>query len=241
MHKEEPAENTHEELLVVNYLARYVHVRLDILGSFSKKFTFTNTGKTTIQNKDWQIYFFHLNLITNVDNIPLNNSISLSKCGVRITHVNGDLYCMQPTASFKTWLPKGKIELTIQAYSSIARTDVMPNWYVVYGNVARILNCTKDEALTFVEPFDSTNRWKIHPDDIYNPYTPEQRYSLNKVEDLRKVVRPVMPTPVELTISDASTLTIDPQTWVIISEQGMEQEAAYLSGKKASQMFHISS
>ncbi len=229
MHKAAPPDYKYEKVPIVDHMAQYLHIRLNVMNYGLTKLTLTNAGNIALPTKNWQMYFYYSFFIKSVNNVPLGKNID--KHGIRITHINGDLYCMEPTAAFKYLLPDRRIELYLQSSRIIARTDVMPNWYVVSCGVPRILNCTKDEAITFVGPFDSPNKWTIHPDNRSNSYTPEQRYSLNKVEDLRKVVRPVMPTPVELTISDASTLTIDPQSWVIISKQGMEQEAAYLSGK----------
>ena len=47
--------------------------------------------------------------------------------------------------------------------SSIAKSDVPPNWYVTLpGGYAKILESTRGEGMQFVERFDHPKKWKKH-------------------------------------------------------------------------------
>ena len=51
----------------------------------------------------------------------------------------------------------------------------MPNWYVAYTDDrlgSRVISSTADDDLKFVGNFDSPSKWKSHPADNFNPYTP---------------------------------------------------------------------
>ena len=54
------------------------------------------------------------------------------------------------------------------------------------GLEARTINSTAGEALEFVGPFDTKEKWKRNKKDLYDPYTTRKRYELNDIEDLGK-------------------------------------------------------
>lgn len=221
----------------VNYLGHHLHVHYDVIDNLKAdwrcniELTLTNTGQLTIHNNNWQMYFHNFHMIEK-QRLEKTGTALIPEYGVQLSHVNGGLFKMEPTELFKPLLPGGVLKMSlVSAYYIIARTDFMPNWYVVSPRThPRILDCTKDEALTFVGSFDSPKKWKRQSKDTFNPYTSEKRFRLNMVEDAGKITRHVVPTPVEMSISDASILTIDLNTWVIVSEHGLKQEAEYLSG-----------
>ena len=71
----------------------------------------------------------------------------------------------------------------------------MPNWYVTQTNcsdptLARVVNSTVGEDLSFVAPFTIPEQWKREVTDQYNPYTPQERsvYSTGLVSLLSTLI-----------------------------------------------------
>lgn len=105
----------------------------------------------------------------------------------------------------------------------------MPRWYIsADGLSARVIKNTDDEELKFVGKFDSKEKWKRFAKDVYNPYTPEKRYSEDFVSDLEGAPYDVIPTPVEIN-ADSSGVTITSE-WIVYIEAGLENEATPLKG-----------
>ena len=68
-------------------------------------------------------------------------------------------------------------------------------------------------------------------DDLFEPFTPEVRYKKNLVRDLKTAPKIILPTPYSIQLSeDNSELLVDGNTWTIIYEKGLENEAKYLYG-----------
>ena len=106
----------------------------------------------------------------------------------------------------------------------------MPRWFVsAEGLSARVVKNTDNEELSFVGKFDTKEKWKRFADDVYNPYTPEKRYSVDFVSDLESAPYDVIPTPVEINVDESSGVIIT-QEWTVYIQAGLENEAAPLKG-----------
>jgi hexosaminidase len=225
-----------EDQHFVDYLSRNLVIRYDVIDNLlptmnvSIRLTLKNKGQMTIPHTNWQIYFFNFRMIEK-HRLEKTGSAVIPEYGIRISHINGGLFCLEPTDAFEPLTPGKELVMSLlSAYYTIGRYDMMPNWYVVAKNAQpRILECTRDEALTYVGPFDNPNKWKRQKEDTFNPYTMEQRYDLNVVEDLGKVGHAVLPTPVSISVSEADKMTLNPKEWVIVSEHGLKYEANLLS------------
>ena len=59
----------------------------------------------------------------------------------------------------------------------VARTDIMPNWYVTSpdGGDIRTIKHTEGETINHVGEFDTPEKWKRMEIDTFNPPTPEER------------------------------------------------------------------
>ena len=113
---------------------------------------------------------------------------------------------------------------------SVARTDVMPRWYLsAEGSTPRVIKNTDDEELSFVGKFDTKAKWKRFENDEYDPYTPEKRYGADFTLDLESAPNDVIPTPVEMDSDNNSGVTITSE-WTVYVQAGLENEAAPLKG-----------
>ncbi|KAK3103352.1 hypothetical protein FSP39_018661 [Pinctada imbricata] len=204
--------------------------------------TLTNTGSVPLTSAGkWKIYFCHIRMVEPAT-LRDRNEVSLFEYGVCFSHVNGWLFALQPLKDFKT-LNKGEsldISFNAQHYS-VARTDAMPNWYMeAEGLKPRLVKSTCGEELSYIEPFDTPQKWKrfdykmdsgVHRKDQYNPFTAQERYEKYNVDDLGKAGLTIIPTPVEIKLPDGEPLCLTEGDWVLYHEKGLEKEANFLKEK----------
>lgn len=106
----------------------------------------------------------------------------------------------------------------------------MPRWYVTAkGLTPRVIKNTDDEELKFVGKFDTKEKWKRFVTDVYNPYTPKERYDMYVISDLGSAQNSLIPTPVEM-IVDTEKHVIIKSDWTVFIQAGLETEAAPLKG-----------
>ncbi|XP_059175868.1 beta-hexosaminidase-like [Physella acuta] len=200
---------------------------------YSSSITLTNQCNVqlshAIEHKEWSIYFSHLRMV-EPSYLPADSSVNLEYAGISFSHLNGCIFKLSPLRSFKT-LGNGdtvSFKFNAQHYSA-SRTDILPNWYIhVEGLEPRIIKCTEGESLSFVGPFTSPKQYKrfdyVLPSgkrrfDIYQPFTPELRFSrYPEVKKETEHLKFVIPTPayfkkgegrVDVTCGDWSIVTID--------------------------------
>lgn len=216
----------------LNNVASSLDLRFDVVsntgGTCFVRLTFTNKGSSTIRSSDWKIYFNALReMRQNTD--PFGSSRSK----MTVTHINGYLHELTPTQYFPNLLPDRRVKVDLSASGVIvAKTDVMPNWYVVArGLEPRILESTKGESLKFVGPFNSASRWKRSAQDLYDPFTPEKRFEINDIADLKRPGQLIIPTPLVLKyVSKSQTVDFNDGKWNIVADRCLNTEAQYLAG-----------
>lgn len=159
-----------------------------------------------------------------------------------VTHINGYLHKLTPTQYFPNLLPDRNVEVDLSASGAIvAKTDVMPNWYVVArGLEPRILESTKGESLKFVGSFNSASKWKRSAQDMYDPFTPEKRFKINNIEDLKRPGNLIVPTPLVLKYeSKSQRVDLNDGEWNIVAHRGLDTEAQYLAGMFLRNVLHF--
>lgn len=213
-------------------IASCLDIQFDVLsnkeGACHIRLTFTNKGRHNITSGNWAIYFSCLRILSN-----RADPFVMSRKEISVSHVNGYLQVIKPTKTFLDLVPSGKTKLDLTAYGSIvAKTDVMPNWYITApGLKPRIIKSTKGESLKFVGSFDSALKWKRSELDNFNPFTPEKRFDMNNVVDLKGPGKLILPTPVVLKNgSSFKMMDLKDGKWMVISQKGLEDEGQYLSG-----------
>ncbi|XP_033746118.1 beta-hexosaminidase-like [Pecten maximus] len=204
--------------------------------SYIAKVILTNTGDVPLKgNGKWAIYFCHIRMVEPLT-LPDADQICMEKYGVKFCHINGCLFTLEPLKSFKTLKKNDSLEITFTAeYYSVARSDLMPNWYITCKDlIPRIIQSTQGEDLNYILPFDTPESWKRHKWDKYDPFSQEVRYEKNHVDDLGKAGSLVTPIPYRLTVVSDGTLDLSKQSWCIVANQEVMEEAQFLKEKSDS-------
>ncbi|XP_013417098.1 uncharacterized protein LOC106178458 [Lingula anatina] len=226
----------------IDYLASFLQVRYDVIDNlmygasgFLAQINFTNVGPKPISKGHWSIYLCHINMI-EPNHLPNPNGYILGNSSLRAFHVNGCLFKLTPTDSFKTLFPGKSIMVPFKAANwQVARTDIMPNWYVASsksGILPKVLKSTAGESLSFVGPFNTPQKWKRYSFDVYNPYTPEQRYHINsEVRDLGSAGTSIVPSPVEMVADESKMVDLGTGDWVLFADPAFKNEVAFLTAR----------
>ena len=199
----------------------------------------TNTGTEKIAAGDWGVYFCCLRAI--------NSKVQPKGVGLRISHVNGCLHKLHVTSHFVGLAPRQTLNVYFnEASGSVARTDVMPNWYVAAeGLQARTLLSTAGESLSFVGNFDKPEKWKKNPSDMHNPFTPRDRFLMNDAvgftdEALEDTTDLIVPRPLEVKgLNKIMHVDLHKGVWTIHSGESLDEEARFLAGRVSFISFNI--
>ncbi|CAI2086737.1 beta-N-acetylhexosaminidase [Serratia ficaria] len=155
--------------------------------------TLSNDGQA-ITGGDWAIYFHSARQTLQVDNEQF-----------RITHLTGDLYKLEPTATFSGFPAGQAVTIPIVAeYWQLFKTDFVPRWYAASGDAKpKILRNTDTEDLSrFVAPFTG-DQWKRTKDDNNILMTPASRFINNaalKTLPAAALRGQIVPTPREVKV-----------------------------------------
>lgn len=196
--------------------------------------TLENSGSEAIPNGPWAIYLCHIRVIepAHTKHNPSGYVIPGSH-GIKVTHINGCQHKFEPTASFSGLAGFQSLMVDFDAENwNVARTDVMPNWYIAAeGLQARTITSTSGEDLSFVGPFDSPKKWKRIPSDKYDPYTPQKRYTINDINNLKKPGQLIIPSPQEiLGLDESKKINLRTGDWSIVAGADLKKEASFLAG-----------
>ncbi|EOG6961471.1 family 20 glycosylhydrolase, partial [Aeromonas salmonicida] len=205
--------------------------------SFRASITLRNNTAQPLPATGWSLWFSHIRDVSK-----------LYTDQFKVTHVNGDIFKLEPTAQFRG-VPAGQsFEIAFDGGNwQVAKSDVMPNWYFAAqdakGNpITALLASTSNThngvvptepsaELPFVGDFSTPKQWKRYngPSNIdrWNPFTAAERYARNA--DLSVQAHPVgvVPTPAELQLATGNvTLGAD---WVVVFDNGYEEQARWLA------------
>ena len=228
--------------MTLDYIASNLDIRYDVLDNFQDtwrsyrvRMTLSNAGSKPIPNAPWAIYLCHIRVIEPVHTKHNPNGYVIpGSHGIKVTHINGCQHKFEPTASFPGLSGSESLLIDFDAENwDVARTDVMPNWYIAAdGLQARTITSTAGEDLSFIGPFDAPNKWKRIASDKYDPYTPEKRYSINDIIDLKKPGQLIVPSPSEIIgLDETRKVNLRTGDWAIIAGKGLKNEAKFLAGK----------
>ena len=227
---------------LVDYLANNLIVSyraIDNRNGFLSEISLINKGPRDIVGSGWTLFVNHFQYI-DTDRFNYNNGHPEMDNQQRIIpqfllqHMMGNLFMLQPTSRFRNLTTGQRTSMYITGGGPMSAVQyMMPNWYVTAPEASPgILKCTATNNLTFVVPYLHPQQWMTSKDDLYHPYSPEDRYKHNYVENLEKSARQIVPTPLKITESpEKGTLTIDWSTWTIVYTDASAQEAQYLKCK----------
>ena len=226
------------EQTLVDNMAQYVKLRYDVVDNFAiprkfqAKITLTNTGPDIPQGNgiSWSLYFTHTSLI-EPDNIR-PDGVELSGIGLKVFIIQGYLYKLVPLASFPGIRYNEALEIPFTGSgASAARTDVMPNWYVVAPNAEpRTIESTSGVSLDFVGAFDTERKYKRQPNDLYSPYTATDRFSLWEYNG-ESGIKSIIPTPFLEELDLSRKMKIKESAWVVVVDKDdLIFETQFLAG-----------
>ncbi|XP_046350297.2 uncharacterized protein LOC124131228 [Haliotis rufescens] len=192
--------------------------------------TLKNAGSFILSKTgQWNIYFDCIQMI-EPDVLPRPEGAVLDGQGVKVTHLQGSHFRLEPTDTFLD-LPSNtsrKIKFYVQ-YWEVAKTSIMPNWYFMApGLVPKVIQSTVGEELSFVDDFIKPQQVKRYATDRYAPFTPQERYRRNHLTDSSDngEVR-IIPKPLNMTVVKEESLTINADTWRVYALDSLSNEANY--------------
>lgn len=235
----------------LDYIGDHLDVRYKILGNEVGRYfvdlTLTNNGSGSIDACCWSIYFYHTKFL---DSYSFNAGVRMrmmnekprqeknqDEIAFTLAHVNGYTFRIQPTNQFAGLESGERVVLRLVGGGwAVSRSEVIPNWYVANDyspSEPRLLRSTVGEELKFVGDFDPAKRWSRTEEDMCEPFTPEDRFSRNKVRDLEGAYSsPVIPTPLSAQYkSNEKKLILHSREWVVQYVDGLESEARFIQGE----------
>ena len=229
---------------ILNDLAEALDVKYQVLDNlkdgkkiYRASITLTNNSEHSLKYGKWGIYFCHIRML-EPGSLPGPDGCEMENYGIKFVHINGCLFKICPLKNFKTLKKGDSLEIKFRAqYFSVARSDLMPNWYFLYPKLKPcLIKSTVGEEMSFVQPFDTPAKWKrfdyvmdsgARIYDRYNPYNLQERFERNKSGEV-KSLKPVIPTPVSVDMKDEMVVIKD---WEIVAGEELCNEAAYLAGR----------
>lgn len=188
--------------------------------SFLSELVIKNNGPESFGNEGWALYFNFIRLIKD-ESVP---------DAVRITHINGDFYKLEPTASFPILAPGDSIQLPFEASAwAVKVTDGPSGFYLVMEDAngdPQPSVIIKDYT---IRPFVTPAQTMRNVNDNLMVPTPASRYAANEALTLlpEDALSPVLPTPLSWKKSEGEVV-ISAQT-SIQHESALENEASYLA------------
>ena len=209
--------------------------------SYSASIIIINRCQTPLPSTNWTIYFCHDRMIQPVF-LPSPEGYVFQDIKVKINHVNGCLFQLEPVNGFKGLMENDSMEINFHAKAySVARSDLFPNWYITFEDKEpELIASTVGEKLTFVEPFKHPVQWKRFdyelPSggtkyDFYDPFTPEVRFDQNKAVNIGRAGKFIIPTPKDCQVNESNFVNLKENTWTVVMDKPFVTEACYLAGR----------
>ncbi len=199
---------------------------LESADSFSSELTITNTGSAPLESSGWTLYF---NFIRMID-------VSTAPTSVKITHINGDFFKLEPTTSFST-LAKGE-NITIPfetSFWAIKRSDAPAGFYIVYTDADGNDGVPQVVIDYSIGTFETPAQTMRNANDELPVPTPASRFAENAtLEKLDlSTLPPVVPSPRLINSYDTSSpISLGPDL-TIQHSASLQSEASYLANALA--------
>ena len=123
----------------VDYLSNYrLAVQYEVVKNnedsqhYMAKITLINLGKFTVQGARWALFLFHGRLI-EPEYHPYPEGLMLDDVGMRLFHVGGYLYKLEPEPwKFKSIPPGGKMEIVLMQRPYMVKSRHYIYIYILY-------------------------------------------------------------------------------------------------------------
>ena len=204
---------------IVDNIAANMEVRFDVLEDFERAvITLRNKGPTPIERNQWSMYVC---ITTGMElghlvHRPEGYILPQAK-SIKLTHLNGCSYKVEPARDFKAILPGKSLEFMVHIGATLARSDLAPRWYIAAeGLEPRTISSTADENLNFVFFRTKRNSWNS--------------FGNNDAVDFGKAPLLVIPTPSQtVSLNESMKLSID-DNWVVFGGPELVEETSFLAG-----------
>ena len=199
---------------ILDYLSLYLEVTYKLIINFSnkpvpQKATLKNVGYQCISsgdNNNWAIYLNSLHFLKAQDYIGRYKYISTTS-NFKLSHIDGTLYKLAPTAKFRGLKPNESVDININAYSVISRYFLFPRWYVCApGKKPKIIqNTNEDDELGIATNF---NVLMDYQKSVYN-FTPDKRFSEYNIVDLGSAPMRIVPKTMFTELISTDWITVN--------------------------------
>jgi hexosaminidase len=185
---------------------------------FLAELTIKNTSKHTLKN-NWTIYF---NFIRKI----YSESVSPE---FKITHIDGDFFCLQPSDEYKGIKPDKETTIRFKAqYWSIKKIEKPSGFYIFFNDKKNGDSIPQKIENLVVKPFTRPEQLSRCETDLTPVPTPETRY--NEAQALylkdRKDLCPIIPSPSIFEKRNGAYFL--PSTCIISYHKAFKSEAKYL-------------
>lgn len=158
--------------------------------SYKAEFILQNNSNQTLDSTGWAIYF----------NQPRNVISNQTSKNVKITHINGDYFRLEPTPKFKKLAPGDDVIMTFNSEAWVIKDVDAPNGiYIVFTDTAGVE--TKPELLTNISygPLKSKKQTSRYDHDSVLVPTPDVRFKWNSELSFsaKDSLVKIIPTPVK--------------------------------------------
>ena len=205
-------------------------------GYYLTTITMFNGGQLSVPPTRWQLHGYFLRLV-EPSHYPYKYGIYITDCGLKLSHLGGNLYRFEPAGGlFNGLLPGANLTCTLQVQGfQVARTDSMPNWFVTGMNlIPKTIQSTVGEEIQYVSEFSQARQYLRRKDDKFQPYSVAQRYDMfSSTKGSVNPVSNIIPTPLEVTVDQLRAMDFSTNTWAIVRSASFKQELVYLSGEHA--------
>ncbi|WP_438022533.1 family 20 glycosylhydrolase [Sorangium sp. So ce233] len=188
--------------------------------SFGSALTITNHGSVALGSSGWTLYFNFVRTIVP-ESLP---------AGVKVTHINGDFFKMEPTQAFQPVQPGESVVIPFDAsFWAIKETDAPAGFYLVFTDEAGVASTPEAVGSETVAPFVEEKQTDRFPGDITPVPTPESRHDENQAVRLLPAadVDRIVPSPVHIE-AGAGALVLSSAV-PIVHAAGLQAEAAFLA------------
>ncbi|ACY14028.1 family 20 glycosylhydrolase [Haliangium ochraceum] len=184
----------------------------DYASCHTARLVLSNRGEEALPSGGWTLYFHSIRRVLSVEGEDFT-----------ISHINGDLHALRPTASFAGFAAGEALNVAFVAeYWTLYQSDFMPRYYLsADGLDSRIIaNTDSDDSDAYAAPITGENR-KRTPQDNNVFATAQTRYDDNASLTLlaaEEVARTVIPTPVSQEHPEAGALDLSVGVDIAASE-----------------------
>jgi hexosaminidase len=209
-------------------LGSEIAVSFEVLDNFKKpavlfgsQLTLANNGKAPLGNKGWALYF---NFVRRVIQETLPPE-------VKVTHVNGDLFKLEPTEKFVPVQPKQSVIIPLDGeYWAIKETDAPAGYYFVFTDDKGKDSAPEAVGEETVKPLVAEKQTSRMPGDLTPVPTSKSRYAENLALSLLPAgdVDRIVPTPASI-VAQGGQMTLKSDVGIYYDADGLKQDAESLA------------